>query len=121
MFKKIIKHLKDCFKKGVDIYMNEKEIKAKTLVESLEIGADLLKSAGNGLCAAGHTVARGIHTTIHEIINGISNLAKKTTETKENCLMTAAILGAISLAYFIRARSFDKNNAVIMAKYSVVE
>ena len=121
MFKKMIKHLKDCFKNGVDIYMNGQEIKAKTLVESLEIGADLLKSAGKGLCAAGRTVARGIHTTIHEIINGVSNLAKKTTETKENCLMTAAILGAVGLAYLIRARSFDKNNAVIMAKYSVVE
>lgn len=125
MFKKIIKHLKDCFKKGVDIYMNGQEIKAKTLVESLEIGADLLKSAGKGLCAAGHTIARGIHTTIHEIIKGMSNLAKKTTETKENCLMSAAISAgvgiAVGLAYFVRARSFDKNNAVIMAKYSVVE
>lgn len=101
MFKKMIKHLKDCFKKGVDIYMNEKEIKAKTLVESLEIGADLLKSAG-----------RGIHATIHEIIDGISNLAKKTTETKENCLMTGIISTAVGvgvgLAYFIRANSFDK-------------
>ena len=125
MFKKIIKHLKDCLKKGVDIYMKEQEIKAKTLVESLEIGADLLKSAGKGLCAAGHTVARGIHTTIHEIINGVSNLAKKTVETKENCLMSAAIsIGvgvSIGMAYLIRARSFDKNNAVIMAKYSVLE
>lgn len=110
MFKKIIKHLKDCFKKGVDIYMNGQEIKAKTLVESLEIGADLLKSAG-----------KGVHTTIHEIIDGISNLAKKTTETKENCLMTGAILVGVGLAYFMRARSFDKNNAVIMAEYSVVE
>ena len=119
MFKKMIKHLKDCLKKGVDIYMNEKEIKAKTLVESLEIGADLLKSAGKGLCGVGHTVARGIHTTIHEIINGISNLAKKTTETKENCLMSAvisagvgvgvlAISAAVSASYFIRANSFDK-------------
>ena len=117
MLKKMIKHLKDCFKKGVDIYMKEKEIKAKTLVESLEIGADLLKSAGKGLCAAG----RGIHTTIHEIIDGVSNLAKKTTETKENCLTTAAILGGVCVAYLMRARSFDKNNAVIMAKYSVVE
>ena len=125
MFKKMIKHLKDCFKKGVDIYMNGQEIKAKTLVESLEIGADLLKSAGRGLCAAGHTVTRGIHTTIHEIINGISNLAKKTTETKENCLMTgiiSTVVGVgVGLAYFMRARSFDKDNAVIMAKYSVVE
>ena len=117
----MIKHLKDCFKKGVDIYMNGQEIKAKTLVESLEIGADLLKSTGKGLCAAGHTVGRGIHTTIHEIIDGISNLAKKTTETKENCLMTGGILVAVGLVYFIRARSFDKDNAVIMAKYSVVE
>lgn len=110
----MIKHLKDCLKKGVDIYMNEQEIKAKTLVESLEIGADLLKSTG-----------RGIHTTIHEIINGISNLAKKTTETKENCLMTgiiSTVVGVgVGLAYFMRARSFDKNNAVIMAKYSAVE
>ena len=125
MFKKIIKHLKDCFKMGVDIYMKEQEIKAKTLVESLEIGADLLKSAGKGLCAVGHTVARGIHTTIHEIINGISNLAEKSVETKENCLMSAVISAgvgiAVGLAYLIRARSFDKNNAVIMAKYSVVE
>ena len=115
MFKKMIKHLKDCFKKGVDIYMNGQEIKAKTLIESLEIGADLLKSAGKGLCAAG----RGIHTTIHEIIDGVSNLAKKTTETKENCLMSAvisagigvgvlAISAAVSTAYFIRANSFDK-------------
>ena len=110
MFKKMIKHLKDCFKKGVDIYMNGQEIKAKTLVESLEIGTDLLKYVG-----------RGIHATIHETINGISNLAKKTTETKENCLMTGVILTGVGLAYFIRARSFDKNNAVIMAKYSVVE
>ena len=119
MFKKMIKHLKDCLKKGVDIYMNGQEIKAKTLVESLEIGADLLKSAGNGLCAVGHTVVRGIHTSIHEIINGVSNLAKKTTETKENCLMTAvisagvgvgalAISAAVSVSYFIRANSFDK-------------
>ena len=114
MFKKMIKHLKDCLKRGVDIYMNEQEIKAKTLVESLEIGADLLKSAG-------HTVAKGIHTTIHETINGITSLAKKTTETKENCLTTAAILGGVCVAYLMRARSFDKNNAVIMAKYSVVE
>ena len=113
----MIKHLKDCLKKGVDIYMNGQEIKAKTLVESLEIGADLLKSAGKGLCAAG----RGIHTTIHEIIDGISNLAKKTTETKENCLMMAAISIGVGVAYLIRARSFDKNNAVIMANYSVVE
>ena len=121
MLKKMIKHLKDCFKKGVDIYMNGQEIKAKTLVESLEIGADLLKSTGKGLCAAGHTVGRGIHTTIHEIIDGISNLAKKTTETKENCLMMAAISIGVGVAYLIRARSFDKNNAVIMANYSVVE
>lgn len=121
MFKKMIKHLKDCFKKGVDIYMNEKEIKAKTLVESLEIGADLLKSAGKGLCAVGHTVARGIHSTIHEIINGISNLAKNAVATKENCLMTAAILVGVCTACLIKARSFDKNNAVIMAKYSVVK
>lgn len=106
----MIKHLKDCLKKGVDIYMNGQEIKAKSLIESLEIGADLLKSAG-----------RGIHTTVHEIINGVSNLAKKTTETKENCLMTAAIFGGVCVAYLIRARSFDKTNAVIMAKYSVVE
>ena len=104
MFKKMIKHLKDCFKKGVDIYMNEKEIKAKTLVESLEIGADLLKSAGKGLCAAG----RGIHTTIHEIIDGVSNLAKKTTETKENCLISAVFGIAVVSAYIIKARSFDK-------------
>ena len=108
MFKKMIKHLKDCFKKGVDIYMNGQEIKAKTLVESLEIGADLLKSAGKGLCGVG----RGIHTTIHEIINGVSSLAKKTTETKENCLMTAVISAGVGLtisaAYFIRANSFDK-------------
>ena len=117
----MIKHLKDCFKKGVDIYMNGQEIKAKTLVESLEIGADLLKSAGNGLCAVGHTVVRGIHTSIHEIINGVSNLAKKTTETKENCLTTAAILGGVCVAYLMRARSFDKNNAVVMANYSVIE
>ena len=119
MFKKMIKHLKDCIKKGVDIYMNQQEIKAKTLVESLEIGADLLKSAGKGLCAAGHTAGkglcaagRGIHTTIHEIINGVSNLAEKTVETKENCLMTGVIsMGvgvAIGVAYFIRANSFDK-------------
>ena len=114
MFKKMIKHLKDCFKKGVDIYMNGQEIKAKTLVESLEIGADLLKSAG-------HTVARGIHTTIHETINGISNLAKNAVATKENCLMTAAIFGGVCVACLIKARSVDKNNAVIMAKYSVVE
>ena len=101
MFKKMIKHLKDCLKKGVDIYMNGQEIKAKTLVESLEIGADLLKSAG-----------RGIHTTIHEIIDGVSNLAKKTTEAKENCLMSAVVSAGVgitvSLAYLIKARSFDK-------------
>ena len=112
MFKKIFKHLKDCIKKGVDIYMNEQEIKAKTLVDSLEIGSDLLKSAGKGLCSAGHTVARGIHSTIHEIIDGVSNLAKKTTETKENCLMSAVIFGgigaAVSAAYLIKASSFDK-------------
>ena len=108
MFKKMIKHLKDCLKKGVDIYMNEKEIKAKTLVESLEIGSDLLKSAGKGLCAAGHTVAKGIHTTIHEIINGISNLTKNAIATKVNCLMTTAILGGVCAACLIKARSFDK-------------
>ena len=112
MFKKIFKHLKDCIKKGVDIYMNEQEIKAKTLVESLEIGADLLKSTGKGLCSAGHTIARGIHTTIHEIIDGVSNLAKKTTETKENCLMSAVISAGVGLsvsaACLIKARSFDK-------------
>ena len=48
-------------------------------------------------------------------------IAKKTVATKENCLMTAAILVGVGLAYFIKARSFDKNNAVIMANYSVVE
>ena len=117
MFKKMIKHLKDCIKKGVDIYMNKEEIKAKTLVESLEIGADLLKSAGKGLCGVG----RGIHATIHETINGISNLAKNAVATKENCLMTAAIFGGVCVACLIKARSFDKNNAVIMANYSVVE
>ena len=108
MFKKMIKHLKDCLKKGVDIYMNEKEIKAKTLVESLEISSDLLKSAGKGLCAAGRTIARGIHTTIHEIINSISNLIKNAIATKVNCLMTTAILGGICAACLIKARSFDK-------------
>ena len=108
MLKKMIKHLKDCLKKGVDIYMNEKEIKAKTLVESLEIGADLLKSAGKGLCATGHTIARGIHTTIHEIINSISNLIKNAIATKVNCLMTTAILGGVCAACLIKARSFDK-------------
>ena len=104
MFKKMIKHLKDCLKKGVDIYMNEKEIKAKTL----EISSDLLKSAGNGLCATGHTIARGIHTTIHEIINSISNLIKNAIATKVNCLMTTAILGGVCAACLIKARSFDK-------------
>lgn len=108
MFKKMIKHLKDCLKKGVDIYMNEKEIKAKTLVESLEISSDLLKSAGKGLCTAGHTIARGIHTTIHEIINSISNLIKNAIATKVNCLMTTAILGGVCAACLIKARSFDK-------------
>lgn len=108
MFKKMIKHLKDCLKKGVDIYMNEKEIKAKTLVESLEISSDLLKSAGKGLCAAGRTIARGIHTTIHEIINSISNLIKNAIATKVNCLMTTAILGGVCAACLIKARSFDK-------------
>ena len=108
MFKKMIKHLKDCLKKGVNIYMNEKEIKAKTLVESLEISSDLLKSAGEGLCAAGHTIARGIHTTIHEIINSISNLIKNAIATKVNCLMTTAILGGVCAACLIKARSFDK-------------
>lgn len=108
MFKKMIKHLKDCLKKGVDIYMNEKEIKAKTLVESLEISSDLLKSAGKGLCATGHTIARGIHTTIHEIINSISNLIKNAIATKVNCLMTTAILGGVCAACLIKARSFDK-------------
>ena len=121
MFKKMIKHLKDCLKKGVDIYMNEQEIKAKTLVESLEIGADLLKSAGKGLCTVGHTVGRGMHTTIHEIIDGISNLAKNAVATKENCLITAVFGIAVVSACLIKARSFDKNNAVIMAKYSVLE
>lgn len=108
MFKKMIKHLKDCLKKGVDIYMNEKEIKAKTLVESLEISSDLLKSAGKGLCATGHTIARGIHTTIHEIINSISNLIKNAIATKVNCLMTTAILGGVCAACLIKAHSFDK-------------
>lgn len=108
MFKKMIKHLKDCLKKGVDIYMNEKEIKAKTLVESLEISSDLLKSAGKGLCATGHTIARGIHTTIHEIINSISNLIKNAIATKVNCLMTTAILGGVCAACLIKACSFDK-------------
>ena len=108
MFKKIFKHLKDCIKKGVDIYMNEQEIKAKTLVESLEISSDLLKSAGKGLCATGHTIARGIHTTIHEIINSISNLTKNAIATKVNWLMTTAILGGVCAACLIKARSFDK-------------
>lgn len=121
MFKKMIKHLKDCFKKGVDIYMNQQEIKAKTLVESLEIGADLLKSAGKGLCAVGHTVARGIHTTIHEIINGIGNVVNTATKNKKNSLMTACIFGGVVLACIINANMVEKNNAVIMAKYSVVE
>ena len=48
-------------------------------------------------------------------------LAKKTVATKENCLMTGTILAAVGLAYLIRARSFDKNNPVITAKYTVVE
>ena len=48
-------------------------------------------------------------------------LAKKTIATKENCLITAAILTWVGVAYLIKARSFDKNNAVIMAKYSAVE
>ena len=85
-----------------------KEIKAKTLVESLEISSDLLKSAGKGLCATGHTIARGIHTTIHEIINSISNLIKNAIATKVNCLMTTAILGGVCAACLIKARSFDK-------------
>ena len=48
-------------------------------------------------------------------------LVKKTLATKENCLMTAAIFGGVCVACLIKARSFDKNNAVIMAKYSVVD
>lgn len=52
-------------------------------------------------------------------------LVKKTLATKENCLMTgiiSTVVGVgVGLAYFMRARSFDKNNAVIMANYSVVE
>lgn len=48
-------------------------------------------------------------------------LIKNTVATKENCLMTGTILVGVGLAYFIRARSFDKNDAVIMAKYSVIE
>lgn len=48
-------------------------------------------------------------------------LAKKTIATKENCLITAAILTSVGLAYLIKARSFDKNNTVIMAEYTVIE
>lgn len=52
-------------------------------------------------------------------------LAKKTIATKENCLMMAAISTVVGvgvgLAYLIKARSFDKNNTVIMAEYTVVE
>lgn len=48
-------------------------------------------------------------------------LFKKSLATKENCLMTGGILVAVGLVYFIRARSFDKNNPVITAKYTVVE
>ena len=48
-------------------------------------------------------------------------LAKKTIATKENCLITATILTSVGLAYLIKARSFDKNNTVIMAEYTVVE
>ena len=108
MFKKIFKHLKDCIKKGVDIYMNEQEIKAKTLVDSLEIGADLLKSAGNGLCSAGHTIARGIHTTIHEIINSIVNVVNTANKNKKNSLMTACIFGGVFLACIINANMVEK-------------
>lgn len=48
-------------------------------------------------------------------------LVKKTLATKENCLMTGTILAAVGLAYLIKARSFDKNNTVIMAEYTVIE
>ena len=48
-------------------------------------------------------------------------LVKNTVATKENCLMTGVILTSIGVAYFLRARSFDKNNPVIMAKYTVVK
>ena len=48
-------------------------------------------------------------------------LIKNTVATKENCLMTAAILASVGLAYLIKARSFDKNNTVIMAEYTVIE
>ena len=48
-------------------------------------------------------------------------LVKKSVATKENCLTTAAILGGVCVAYLIKARSFDKNNTVIMAEYTVIE
>ena len=48
-------------------------------------------------------------------------LVKKTLATKENCLMTAVISLSVGVAYLIKARSFDKNNPVITAKYTVIE
>lgn len=48
-------------------------------------------------------------------------LVKKSLATKENCLMAAVISAGVGIAYLIRARSFDKNNPVITAKYTVVE
>ena len=52
-------------------------------------------------------------------------LVKKSVATKENCLMTgiiSTVVGVgVGLAYLIKARSFDKNNTVIMAEYTVVE
>lgn len=52
-------------------------------------------------------------------------LVKKTLATKENCLMSAVISAGVGigvgLAYFIKAHSFDKNNTVIMAEYTVIE
>ena len=48
-------------------------------------------------------------------------LIKNTVATKEKCLMTGTIIAAVGLAYLIKARSFDKNNTVIMAEYTVIE
>ena len=95
MFKKmksIFENLKGFVKRGVESYMKNEEIKAKALVEVCSIGADLVKTAG-----------RGIHATIHEIIDGIGNIVNTSTKNKKNSLMTACIFGGVALAYIINA------------------
>ena len=106
MLKKIFENLKGFVKRGVESYMKNEEIKAKALVEVCNIGADLVKTTG-----------RGIHATIHEIIDGIGNIVNTSTKNKKNSLMTACIFGGLSvgvvLAYIINANMVEKNERII--------